>query len=304
MTISDLTTQMARVNNNKTEKQAKVSRVLTFSCVDGPGNRLVLFLQGCNFDCITCHNPHTINYCNHCRDCVSGCPNGALSTIGGKVVWDPLACADCDQCIDVCGHKSSPKITTMTISEVLELVRHNQFFLSGITVSGGEATMQLPFIIDLFEAIKSDPQLAHLTCFIDSNGSLSKQGWDKVLPYLDGAMIDLKSWQSETHNWLVGRGNHRVFETINYLAEQGKLHEVRLLHIPGKSDLEDEIEQVGHYLKGLPSDVQIRLNAFQHHGVIGEALDWSKCTKLQMQSFRDKLYAIVQRPMQTPEVYT
>lgn len=57
MKISDLTTQMARVKNNKTEKQAKVSRVLTFSCVDGPGNRLVLFLQGCNFDCITCHNP-------------------------------------------------------------------------------------------------------------------------------------------------------------------------------------------------------------------------------------------------------
>jgi YjjW family glycine radical enzyme activase len=192
----------------------------------------------------------------------------------------------------------------MTVLEVLELVRHNQFFLSGVTVSGGEATMQLPFIIDLFEAIKSDPQLAHLTCFIDSNGSLSKQGWDKVLPYLDGAMIDLKSWQSETHNWLVGRGNHRVFETINYLAEQGKLHEVRLLHIPGKSDLEDEIEQVGHYLKGLPSYVQIRLNAFQHHGAIGKALDWPKCTKQQMQSFHDKLYAIVQRPMQTPEVYT
>lgn len=304
MKISDLTTQMARVNNNKTEKQAKVSRVLTFSCVDGPGNRLVLFLQGCNFDCITCHNPHTINHCNHCGNCVSGCPSGALSAIGGKVIWDPVACTNCDQCIDVCGHKSSPKITTMTVLEVLELVRHNQFFLSGVTVSGGEATMQLPFIIDLFEAIKSDPQLAHLTCFIDSNGSLSKQGWDKVLPYLDGAMIDLKSWQSETHNWLVGRGNHRVFETINYLAEQGKLHEVRLLHIPGKSDLEEEIEQVGHYLKGLPSYVQIRLNAFQHHGVIGKALDWPKCTKQQMQSFHDKLYAIAQRPMQTPEVYT
>lgn len=164
--------------------------------------------------------------------------------------------------------------------------------------------MQLPFIIELFQAIKSDPQLAHLTCFIDSNGSLSMLGWDRVLPYLDGAMIDLKSWQSETHQWLAGRGNHRVFETINYLADKGKLHEVRLLHIPNKSDLEDEIEQIGYYLKGLPSDVRIRLNAFQHHGVIGEALEWPKCTEQQMQSFHDKLYSIVQRPMQTPEVYT
>ena len=164
--------------------------------------------------------------------------------------------------------------------------------------------MQLPFIIELFQAIKSDPQLAHLTCFIDSNGSLPIQGWERVLPYLDGAMIDLKSWQSETHQWLVGRGNHRVFKAINYLAEKGKLHEVRLLHIPNKSDLEDEIEQVGCYLKVLPSDVGIRLNAFQHHGVIGEALDWPTCTEQQMQSFHDKLYTIVQRPIQTPGVYT
>ena len=95
-----------------------------------------------------------------------------------------------------------------------------------------------------------------------------------------------------------------MFDTINYLADKGKLHEVRLLHIPNKSDLDIEVEQVGYYLKGLPSDVRIRLNAFQHHGVIGEALEWPKCTEQQMQSFHDKLYSIVQRPMQTPEVYT
>ncbi|MCZ8499611.1 hypothetical protein O9929_23800 [Vibrio lentus] len=51
------------------------------------------------------------------------------------------------------------------------------------------ATMQLPFIIELFQAIKSDRNW-HITCFIGNNGSLSMQkGWDKVLPYLDGAMI-------------------------------------------------------------------------------------------------------------------
>ncbi|MCV5803575.1 hypothetical protein OFN34_32755, partial [Escherichia coli] len=61
-------------------------------------------------------------------------------------------------------------------------------------------------------------------------------------------MIDLKSWQTDTHRWLTGREHHRVFQTIEFLAEQQKLHEVRLLHIPGKSDLDTEIESVGRYL--------------------------------------------------------
>ncbi len=37
-----------------------VADTITFSNVDGPGNRFVVFLQGCNFDCVACHNPQTI----------------------------------------------------------------------------------------------------------------------------------------------------------------------------------------------------------------------------------------------------
>ncbi|MCW1890571.1 hypothetical protein OK016_20745 [Vibrio chagasii] len=102
----------------------------------------------------------------------------------------------------------------------------------------------------------------------------------------------------------MGRGNHRVFETINYLAEQGKLHEVRLLAIPGKRGLCVMIEQVGYYLKGLPADVRFDSMLFNINSVTGEALEWPKRTKQQMQSFHDQLYTIVQRPMQTPEMYT
>ncbi|WGK83451.1 YjjW family glycine radical enzyme activase [Vibrio aestuarianus] len=283
---------------------AKVSRVLTFSCVDGPGNRLVIFLQGCNFTCLSCHNPHTINHCNHCGNCVSVCPSGAL-TINShqQVEWQEQQCIHCDRCIEICSHQSNPKIHHYRVAQLLDLVRKYRFFLSGITVSGGEATLQLPIITALFKAIKQDKELCHLSCFIDSNGSLSRQGWEKVTPYLDGVMIDLKAWQNETHQWLVGRDNHRVMKSISYLSQVGKLYEVRLLFIPNKSDLDSEIDALADYLRSLPSQVQIRINAFQHHGVVGEALTWQSCDEQAIRSFHDELFALVQRPILLPSVY-
>ena len=39
---------------------ARIADVIPFSWVDGPGNRFVVFVQGCPFDCLACHNPETI----------------------------------------------------------------------------------------------------------------------------------------------------------------------------------------------------------------------------------------------------
>ena len=44
-------------------KPARVADVIPFSWVDGPGNRFVVFTQGCPFDCLACHNPETIPPC-------------------------------------------------------------------------------------------------------------------------------------------------------------------------------------------------------------------------------------------------
>lgn len=258
-------------------RTATVSRWLPFSCVDGPGNRLVLFLQGCNFACPGCHNPHTIGLCDHCGDCVPGCPSGALTLHEGRVSWQAARCTDCDACLDVCPRSASPKTATMTVAEVLALLRRYGPLLTGITVSGGEATTQLPFVIALFTAIKGAPDLAHLGCLLDSNGSLAEAGWQRLLPVLDGAMIDLKGWGDSVHHTLTGYGRERVLASLTLLAQAGKLAEVRLLMVPGRSDFLDATgaleEALTTFLLSL-GPVPIRLNSFRHHGVRGEALSW------------------------------
>lgn len=272
---------------------ATVNQVIPFSCVDGPGSRLVIFLQGCNFNCKNCHNPYTIDMCDSCGDCVATCPVGALTRtteqerVNGKaskqrVLWDSDKCTQCDTCLVTCPKQSSPKTRQYNVPQMLELIRAQVHFINGITVSGGEATLQLPFIIELFQAIKASPDLAHLSCMIDSNGYLTEEGWQQVMPYLDGAMIDLKSWQQETHRYITGRDNHRVFSSLKLLAAEGKLYEIRLLYIPKISDFDSEVNAVAGYLTQLPTNVRVKLNAFQHHGVTGEAHQWETCSEEQM----------------------
>lgn len=271
--------------------QANVSKILTFSCVDGPGNRLVIFLQGCNFNCLTCHNPHTIGICNHCGDCVAACTDNALSmNEQGKVVWDASICTQCDKCIEICPESSSPKTRHYTVDEILNIIMENRYFLSGITVSGGEATMQLPFLVELFKAVKNNEELKHLTCFVDSNGFLSEKAWARILPYLDGVMVDLKAWRNDNHQWLTGKSNDRVFRSIRYLAAHQKLHEIRLIHIPKIQDLDENIDSLAELFLDLPGSVNIRLNAFGIHGVVGGAKEWEPCSQDQLNAFADRLH--------------
>ena len=93
------------------------------------------------------------------------------------------------------------------VDELLERIRPAAPFIRGITASGGEATQQPAFLHALFAAVKADPGLAHLTCFVDSNGATDPQVWDDLAPVIDGAMIDLKCLDPAIHLEMTGQPN-------------------------------------------------------------------------------------------------
>lgn len=244
-----------------------ITDFIEFSAVDGPGNRFVVFTQGCNFNCLACHNPYTINICNDCGVCVDACGSSALDVIGGRVVWDPQRCTGEEACIRICPYDSTPKARTLQVADVLERLRPAVPFLSGVTVSGGEATQQAGFVAALFGAIKADPKLARLTCFVDSNGAASPAVWDELDPVLDAAMIDLKCLDDTIHRELVGSGNAEVLDSIRLLAGRGKLYEVRLLLAAGANDSDELLARTGAWLAELNPRMRVKIIGFRAHGV-------------------------------------
>lgn len=240
-----------------------VNKIIPFSSVDGPGNRTTIFLQGCNFNCIYCHNPETINLCSNCGVCVLSCPTKALTKDNGKIIWDKDICCNCDGCIKTCNSCSSAKVQNISVDEVIEDIMNYKSFISGITVSGGECTLQEEFLIELFKKAKEQG----LTCFIDSNGSKDFRKMPELTELCDKVMLDVKVWDKDTHNKYIQFDNTNVLNNLEYLISIDKLYEVRTVVVPDIFNNEETVEKVSKIIGESNLNIRYKLIVFRALGV-------------------------------------
>ena len=239
--------------------KALINRIIPFSNVDGPGNRCAIFFQGCPLHCAYCHNPETWQVCDHCGQCVAGCPAGALALRKGKVVWDETRCAGCDQCIHVCPHHASCKVSELTPEALFA-------FIQGITVSGGECMLYADFLTALFRRVKA----AGKTCLIDSNGVIDFGQYPQLLALCDGVMLDMKAIDDDFHRQLTGASNRQVLDNLTLLLEAGKLEEVRTVLLPQfPKQNQKTVRAVNERLQG---KIRYKLLRYRPFGVCEEGL--------------------------------
>ena len=242
--------------------KAPVNTIIPSSVVDGPGNRTAIFFQSCNFNCRYCHNPETINMCFNCGECIKTCPVKALSfNDKNEVVWNKDKCVNCDTCIKTCRHNASPKITYMSVDELMEEIINVSPYIRGITLSGGECTIRKDFIIELFPKVKA----LGLTTLLDSNGSLDFEENSEILEYCDGVMLDVKAYNKEFSDWLIRYPNEVVLKNLHYLLKVNKLEEVRTIIFPGR-DKENE-ETVSYVSKVIGDKCRYKIIRYRQFGV-------------------------------------
>jgi pyruvate formate lyase activating enzyme len=169
--------------------------------------------------------------------------------------------------VAACPIDSTPKARPVAVAEVVEMIRGPAPFLSGVTVSGGEATLQAGFVRALFAALQRDERLGRLSRFVDSHGAVPDSVWDELDPTMDAAMLDLKAFDDDVHRRLTGRPVDLVLRSIERLVARGKLHEVRLLMLPGLNDGAAALARTAAWLRGVDPGMRVQVTGFRRHGV-------------------------------------
>ncbi|MDR2246765.1 MAG: YjjW family glycine radical enzyme activase [Treponema sp.] len=247
--------------------RAPVNRILRSSIVDGPGNRAVVFLQGCNYDCVYCHNPETISLCRSCGACVKVCPAGALPAAlpaAAGPAWEREKCVLCDACLKACPYNSSPRVRFMTPAEVMAELEPSLAFIRGVTVSGGECTLYPDFLRALGALVREES----LSFFLDSNGSYDYAGDPALMSVTDKVMLDVKADPDEAeYRRVTGRSGGGLLQKLDSLAGMGKLWEARTVVSPGLLNAGALVEKVCSRLAGGAKPPQYKLIRYRPVGV-------------------------------------
>ena len=254
--------------------------VKRFEIHDGDGIRTTLFLKGCPLRCLWCHNPEGLSpkaelgyyphKCIGCGECVSACPQGAHYFENGKHVYNREKCIACGKCEEAClGNALVFYGKEITVGEILpKLTEDREFYKKsggGVTVSGGEPLMQAEFVAALFLALKEQG----INTALDSSLFAKREALEKVLPYTDTVLADVKAIDRELHKKLTGVDNTVILDNLRYLNEIGKPVEIRIPYIPGKN--EDELPKIAEALSGLGCIKKVKLLAY--HDLSGTKYD-------------------------------
>jgi len=189
-------------NSRQPEEQIiQVHSIETFGTHDGPGIRLVVFTQGCLFACAYCHNPDS-------RFLVS------------------------------------PSAKQYSVAQIIkQLEKQKPYFgkEGGLTISGGEPTVQADAILELIKQSQS----AGFHTALDTCGAIFSKKVTKIYDYVDLVMLDVKHINPEWHKKLTGQDNKTVLQNAEYREKTGKPLWLRYVLVPGWTDQPEYLHEWG-----------------------------------------------------------
>lgn len=144
---------------------------------------------------------------------------------------------------------------------VLRVKRYKSYFGSdgGVTVSGGEPLMQCDFLIELFDKLHAEG----INCALDTAAVKPTEKVREVLKRTDTVLCDIKFPTNELYRKYIGQSLDNVTEFLSVCDEYGVDVIVRHVVVPGLTDSEQSIKEIGRLAKGVKSLKKIELLPFK-----------------------------------------
>ncbi len=159
----------------------------------------------------------------------------------------------------------------MDIDEVMRELRLDRIFYEessgGVTFSGGEPLLQHEFLIEVLKDCKKNS----FHTAIDTSGFASPEIIDKVLPYTDLFLYDLKLIDESDHIMFTGVSNKLILENLVTLITEEKQVIIRIPVVPGITDTTKNIGEIkdflSHIAKGKESTPSFKISLLPYHSI-------------------------------------
>ncbi|KKM09777.1 hypothetical protein SY88_16370 [Clostridiales bacterium PH28_bin88] len=244
----------------QTASRGIMFNIQKYSIHDGPGIRTLVFLKGCPLRCIWCCNPESQfaypefgfypNRCIGCRACISACDRGAIRELkdGSKFV-EQEKCVFGGKCSERCYAEALVLFGKYcTVEEVMKEIEADRPYYEksggGVTLSGGEPMLQANFACQLLQ----ECQRRAIHTAIETSGYARWEKFEKLLPYADLVLYDIKHMDPTTHRKLTGVSNETILENARRIMRSGKKLIPRFPIVPGCNDTEENIVATGKFV--------------------------------------------------------
>ncbi len=199
----------------------RIFNIQRFSIHDGPGIRTIVFFKGCPLRCAWCCNPESQEF-----SVQTMVENGKTKTVGEDVT------------------------VAQILPEILSDLPYYRRSGGGVTLSGGEILCQPEFAAALLKACKE----AGLHTAVESAASLPYGNIEKILPYLDLYLLDIKHMDGAKHREYIGRDNTLILENAARLGQSGVPIIVRTPVVPGFNDRAEEIRDIARFARKIGAE--------------------------------------------------
>ena len=201
------------MNSDRSSNEGIIFDIQRFCYQDGPGIRTTVFLKGCPLRCAWCHNPES----------QEAKPQIMKDTSTGES--------------RICGRKA-------TVQEVMEEVMRDKDFFEesggGVTISGGEPTMQSSFTFSILECCKKH----NIHTAVETCGFSQWAAFDRIRKVTDLFLYDVKLLTPELHVKWTRVDNKLILENLIRLKKAGSEIIVRMPLVPGVNDGDEFVKIV------------------------------------------------------------